>query len=408
MTAPKTKKAKWWQKILLAIGSPLVVFCLAEGIIRLFAVNTDLARNKNFEIAVPVWLLADSNWVHIESGRLQEPRGIKAVDVAWFANFEEARYIQYKLKPRIDVQAINPFNDIEVRKNVTFRIASNKDGFRTREFSPKKKGTFRVVTLGDSSTFGWGVDPEDTWQYLLEKRLKPKYGAAEVFNLGLSGHSTRHGLGVLRHYAWKLDPDLIIISYGANDARFVIRPAEAVLGMDDTWLGGIRWTLLKFRTVQWMRKLIFSAYDPFKEATPKEGAPKGSLVPSVSRDGYKSNLKIMIEEARAKGAAVVLMGVCSPETYVSAMREIASQENVPFVDARRLFLERLSALKEGILYSKELASYKKIYGENAFLKNWWLYVTTDGCHPNRVGTEILAGALADAIESAGFSSSVDD
>jgi len=149
MIPPKDKKAKWWQKILVAVVSPLVLILLVEGVIRIFGINTDLARNKNFDIALPVWLLADSNWVRNEYDRLQEPKGVKAADVAWFAHFEEARYIQYKLKPRVDVQAINPFNDIEVQKNVTFRITSNKAGFRTREFTRKKAGTFRIVTLGD-------------------------------------------------------------------------------------------------------------------------------------------------------------------------------------------------------------------------------------------------------------------
>ncbi len=135
MTSRETQKATWPQKLLLAVFSPLVAILLAEGAIRLFAVNTDLARNKNFDIAVPVWLLSDANWVRNQYDRLQQPKGVKAADVAWFSNFEEARYIQYKLKPRIDVQAVNPFNELEVKKNLTFRITSNRDGFRTREFT---------------------------------------------------------------------------------------------------------------------------------------------------------------------------------------------------------------------------------------------------------------------------------
>jgi lysophospholipase L1-like esterase len=397
MTSRETQKATWPQKLLLAVFSPFVAILLAEGAIRLFAVNTDLARNKNFDIAVPVWLLSDSNWVRNEYDRLRQPKGVKAVDVAWFSHFEEARYIQYKLKPRIDVQAVNPFNDLEVQKNVTFRITSNKDGFRTREFTRKKKGTFRILTLGDSSTFGWGVDPDYTWQSLLEKRLAPNIKGVEVFNLGLSGFTTRHGLGVLRHYALKLEPDLLILSYGANDGRYVLQPADTVLAVDETALGAMRWTMLKLKTVQLLRSWIFSVYDPFKTAVPPEGQPRPSRVPSVPLDQYKRNLRTMISEARQKGAATVLLSLCSPDEYARATREVAEDERLPFVDGKEVFLGNLDKIREGAVYPEEAAYQRSIYGDEALSRNQWLYVTSDGCHPHRTGTNLIADALADAV-----------
>jgi lysophospholipase L1-like esterase len=400
MKSASTKKAKWWQKILLAVCSPLIVLLLAEGIFRVFGINTDLARNKNFDIAVPVWLLADSNWVRNEYDRLNQPKGVKAVDVAWFANFVEARYIQYKLKPRIDVQAINPFNDIEVRKNITFRITSNKAGFRTREFTRKKRGTFRIVTLGDSSTFGWGVDPEYTWQYLLEKRLLPRFGAVEVFNLGLSGFTTRHGLGVLRHYASNLEPDLLILGFGANDGRYVLQPADVVLAVDDTFLGTLRWTLLKFKTVQWIRSWIFSVYDPFKNIVPPAGQPRRSRIPSVPLDEYRRNLLTLIAEGKKQGATTVLLSLCAPDDYARAMREIAKSENLPYVDGKDVFLSSVERIKAGSLYPQEASYERSVYGDEAMAKNQWLYVTSDGCHPHRTGTNLIADALADAVEKA--------
>jgi lysophospholipase L1-like esterase len=396
------KKLTWPKRLAMIVLSPLIFLSLTEVVLRITGVKTDLARNKNFEIAVPIWLLSDSNWVRNEYDRLKAPRGVKASDVAWLANFEEARFIQYKLKPNLDVRAVNPFNDIEVQKNVTFRLTSNADGFRTKPFARKKPGTLRLVTVGDSSTFGWGVDPEYTWQNELEQRLARARGpAVEVLNLGISGHSSRHGIAILRHYAFDLRPDLLVISYGANDARFVLRPADAVLAVDETFLGAARWTLMKFRTFQLLRKIIFSAYDPFKKAVPKDGgSPAPPMVPTVSPDGYRANLKTMVAEARAKGIAVAFLGVCNPDSYLGIMREVGQSEKVPFVDARRLFQDALPALKDGTLYPREIAYYKGIYGEEAMAKNWWLYVTTDGCHPNRAGTSLIADALLAAVEEA--------
>lgn len=398
----KKKKSTWRQRLAMIVISPLVFLLLAEVALRVAGVKTDLARNKNFEIAVPIWLLSDSNWVRSEYDRLKAPRRVKTSDVAWLANFEEARFIGCKLKADLDIRVVNPFNDIEVQKNVTFRLTSNADGFRTKPFARKKPGTLRIVTVGDSSTFGWGVDPEYTWQNGLEKRLARTRGpAVEVLNLGMSGHSSRHGLGILRHYAFDLQPDLLVISYGSNDARFVLRPADAVLAVDDTFLGGARWTLMKFRTFQLLRKVIFSAYDPFKKAVPKDGgAPAQPMVPTVSPEGYRANLKTMIAEARAKGIAVVFLSVCNSDSYLRIMREVGQAENVPFVDAKKLFQDDLPALKAGTLYPHEFAYHKGIYGEEAMGKFWWLYVTTDGCHPNRAGTSIIADALQAAVEQA--------
>ncbi len=397
MTSPKTQKATWLQKLLLAVASPLVALLLAEGVIRAAGVNTDLARNKNFDIAVPVWLLADANWVRNQHDRLQQPKGVKAADVAWFANFEEARYIQYKLKPRIDVQAVNPFNEIDVRKNITFRITSNGHGFRTREFSRKRPGTFRIVTLGDSSTFGWGVDTEHTWQSLLEKRLARDIHGVEVLNLGLSGFTTRHGLGVLRHYALELEPDLLILSFGANDGRYVLRPADAVLGADDTALAGLRWALLKWKAVQLIRSGLFSVYDPFQSIVPPAGQPRASRSPSVPLEQFRENLRTMIAEARKIGAAAVLMSLCSHDAYADATREVAGCENLPYVDGKDLFEQSLPRIKAGAVYPQEAAHVRLTYGDDELARSEWLHVTSDGCHPNRVGTSLIADALAQAV-----------
>jgi lysophospholipase L1-like esterase len=121
------------------------------------------------------------------------------------------------------------------------------------------------------------------------------------------------------------------------------------------------------------------------------------MVATVAPDAYRANLKTMITEARAKGVAVVFLAVCSPDSYVGIMKEIGEAENVPFVDARRLFQESLPRLKDGTLYPEEIAYHKAIYGEEAMAKTWWLYVSTDGCHPNRAGTAIIADALGGAV-----------
>ena len=148
MPIPARPTGTFWQRLTLVVSAPVVFLLLSDITIRVSGIETDVARNENFEIRVPVWLLGDENWVDIQRVRLEEPRGV--------SHFEEARYIQYKLKPNIEIDASNPFNRMELRKGKTFRLVSNSHGFRTREFESKPPGVTRIVTIGDSSTFGWG------------------------------------------------------------------------------------------------------------------------------------------------------------------------------------------------------------------------------------------------------------
>ena len=400
---PTSTKATtvFWQRLILVISAPVVFFLSTDVVIRLSGIDTDVARNENFDIAVPVWLLDDENWVDIQRGRLEGPRGVRAEDVAWLRHFEEARYIEYKLKPNIEVDATNPFNNIELQKGSTFRLTSNDDGFRTGEFEPKRPGVSRIVTIGDSSTFGWGVDPEYTYQRLLEDRFNSNAGEreTEVFNLGISGHTSRHGLAIFEHYVRDLDPDVVIISYGANDARFVLQSIDEVLDVDETWRGSVRSVLYRFASFRLLRRWILGIYDPFdasRERAEIEGDTR-ALVYSVERDTYMENLRFLIAGAKDLGARSLLLAVCAQSEYVRGMDYVAETEGVPLVNAGPLFQSRLDDLRSHRLYREEVRFYEELYGLDTLAQRPELYVTTDGCHPGRAGHSLIADAIYDAL-----------
>lgn len=408
---PNPRRATAFQRFLLIVLSPLVFLVLCEGLIRVSGMPTDLARNKNFKVAVPTWLLADNGWVREQNRRMENGRGVRAEDVAWFGYFEEARYVGIKLRPNLDVKVVNPFNDIEVAKQATFRITSNSDGFRGRDVGKKSPAVLRVAAIGDSSTFGWGVDPEYTYQELLAKRLSSGLRKAEVLNFGMPGTGSRHGVAVFKHYVAPLSPDVLIVSFGANDARYTPVSAEQELAADDTWLGAARWTMLKFQTFRLARKLIFSFYDPFKAvkqesaasagqpaakaAAAAEQRPMGKAVPLPN---YDRNLRDIRWMARGVGAKTVFMSVCTPDEYVAQMHQTAQKLGVPIVDAGEIFRAKIDDIIAGKIYPAELAFYRNLYGDEAMKENWRLYITTDGCHPNRLGQSLIADALAEAVQ----------
>jgi lysophospholipase L1-like esterase len=386
------------ERVLLVVASPLLFLLLAEAAIAMTGINTDVARNDNAQIAVPVWLLADEVWVadRRSKWRREGDKPIAAAEVGWLYHFEEARWIGYKMKPTVDAAAVNPFNRVEVRKNVTFQLQSNSSGFRDRPFGPREAGTVRVVTLGDSSTFGWGVDAEHTFQRLLEDGLNDGNGRrVEVLNLGIPGHNSRHGLGMLRHYALALQPDVLIFAYGANDPRKVPTPTDRVLAGDDTLLAGARYRLLRLGTYRLLRQLMFSARDPLRP-----GTAEIETVTAVPRASFESNLRQFHALSAAAGAETILMSVCIGDVgYAHSTRDVAAELGIAALDVRQVFTKHIDALEAGTLYPDLVDQYRRLYG-NLFNERRAYAVTSDGCHPHRVGHRLIADELLPLVRQA--------
>lgn len=70
-----------------------------------------------------------------------------------------------------------------------------------------------IVAMGDSLTEGLGVPRNESYPAILESRLK----GVQVHNSGLSGETSS---GALNRVEWvmRLEPDIVIVVTGANDA----------------------------------------------------------------------------------------------------------------------------------------------------------------------------------------------
>lgn len=100
------------------------------------------------------------------------------------------------------------------------RVRTNSLGMRDAEPLPiESEAVSRIVILGDSYTFGWGVDGDSTYPTVLEKQLNDglRERPFEVLNLGVSGYNTQDEAVVLEHKGLLWRPDLIVLSYVLND-----------------------------------------------------------------------------------------------------------------------------------------------------------------------------------------------
>jgi lysophospholipase L1-like esterase len=92
----------------------------------------------------------------------------------------------------------------------------NSLGTRGAEFHPSKPaGTLRILSLGDSNTFGWGLTEDECYSGLIEKAL-PKHLAnmkrVEVINAGVNAWSYAQMHTYLREHGLKFQPDVVILA----------------------------------------------------------------------------------------------------------------------------------------------------------------------------------------------------
>jgi lysophospholipase L1-like esterase len=102
-------------------------------------------------------------------------------------------------------------------------VSINRLGLRDRELAvPKPPGTVRVLAVGDSVTFGYGVRLEETYVKVLEDRLNA--GGApgaryEVINAGVEECGLDAYYDAVRTLAPLLEPDLVLVSVVLNDIQ---------------------------------------------------------------------------------------------------------------------------------------------------------------------------------------------
>jgi HEAT repeat protein/lysophospholipase L1-like esterase len=94
----------------------------------------------------------------------------------------------------------------------------NHDGLRDREHEvAKPPGVRRLVCLGDSTTAGYRIRPEDAYPQLLQDLLDSLGYSIEVFNVALGGWSTHQELLAYRKLVRKYRPDVVLVGICLND-----------------------------------------------------------------------------------------------------------------------------------------------------------------------------------------------
>ena len=83
-----------------------------------------------------------------------------------------------------------------------------------------------ILVFGDSLSAGFGIDVDQSWVALLQKRLEETGYEHRVVNASISGETTAGGAARIDSAIGTFSPELIILELGANDGLRGFPPAN--------------------------------------------------------------------------------------------------------------------------------------------------------------------------------------
>jgi lysophospholipase L1-like esterase len=237
-------------------------------------------------------------------------------------------------------------------------VRTNGQGFRGAEFAEQKPpGTRRVVGLGDSVMFGWGVREEATYMARLQAALarRQDLGRIEVLNCAVPGFNAPQEAALLRHRCAAYAPDLIVVGYTLNDGDpplFQDPPSDGILEESRLFTLGRDLWRLRFppptQEVQRLRRI---------------------------RRGLEGIARL----AGDRGAPVAFL------IYPQHLNQYDAE--VP----RRL------AVDLGFRYVDLYSSFESAYRERRLAGIEDLYLSAHDAHPNEEGHEMIAASLEPVV-----------
>jgi lysophospholipase L1-like esterase len=284
--------------------------------------------------------------------------------------------------------ARNIFIDTARGDAAQWRLSTNSRGFRTPEFETSKDpGTLRVIVLGDSNSMGWLLDDEKTYPRRLEYYLGDLMERpVEVLNLAGGGYTSFSTLQLWRQEVLALNPDLIIVSCGANDGQRMQSTDEQYAAIFSGASGWLTYQLGRLKLTALLHRL----------RTERKAPP----VPRVSPAKYGKNLALIAGEARDLGVPVVFFKVCCCRgAYQEELEKIVASFQMSLVVARKAIAANFS---KPALRQSRAALIDEIF-------NWYtagereanpslLFYFRDRCHMNPLGADLAAIGLAATVQ----------
>jgi lysophospholipase L1-like esterase len=195
----------------------------------------------------------------------------------------------WALRPNLDRKVIA--GRIAAGSDLDFGVSTDAQGSRR---TPVATGARRsVVFLGDSCTFGIGVNDDQTFAALVQQRLP----GIQAINLGVPGYTAYQGRLRLNDYAFAVAPAAVVITFGFNDEAVWDNRDDlehaAMLRAQHSWVNSSRF-------IGWLGGLL-------SRPAPAAPAPAGTRRPRLTDEEFVDALQGMVEWCRGRHAQPVLM-----------------------------------------------------------------------------------------------------
>jgi lysophospholipase L1-like esterase len=206
-----------------------------------------------------------------------------------FLRESENQLIEYELVPNSEGYAWGA------------EVKVNRHGFRDRNYNIKKPaGTYRVLVIGDSVTFGIKLPIEGTFPEILEQSFRHHNIAAEVLNFSVAGYDTIQEVALFQERGLQFDPDEVLVGYCMNDLGKVSLELQYIRRMSS--YGN---AIYHLRTAQFVRNQIDKLIAKLSTGSRREnyhGDPGEIESPEIVGDPYVSERIRQIEEYVSSGA----------------------------------------------------------------------------------------------------------
>ena len=306
------------------MGEPRVRHDAPQGRAWLGTVALVAASTVFSLLAAEVLFRAMPSWSGVKQGR---------DGVAYrFNPFRPDPFVAFAL--REGVSAVHATGNFEVAVEIDER------GFRGPPSPPSgPPARYRILVLGDSFAFGWGVEYDDSFGAHLARALHSASGKVEVLNAGVPGWSADDQLIFLERRGPELAPDLVLLAESENDPddlrwkdlelddrllpvrarsthravdhRGRLRTVKGVPAVDfpgEEWLRShsYLWNALRFRLTKLQ---IIRRYGEAEVIDPAEeerllARPLASLEPRELQQGLRSSPKFRLEYHRRLRRAI--------------------------------------------------------------------------------------------------------
>jgi len=178
----------------------------------------------------------------------------------------------YEVSPPHIGAVVDGRDRVVVYEGVEYR--TNAQGFRSRELSKSKpEKTKRILALGDSFTWGDGINTDELITHHIEVMLGGYEQGIEVINTGKPGINTTEEYARLKKYTPLVQPDMVIVFFFTNDILQIEPKQTENAGKSSSWRQRLKETLRR------NSKFMAFLYYQYKSVyAAKFGVPK-SLLP---------------------------------------------------------------------------------------------------------------------------------